>query len=198
MKNYANDLMIRAIILLSLYSRVVNVKEDVMQSIRVEELQSKLRNQEVILIDVREPGEYQTECIAEATHIPLGEISVDKLPRQDKPIVIHCRSGARSQKACEKLLQQNPELQLYSLEGGIVAWQQHGGAIKRGGRRVMPLDRQAQIVMGALILLGLLLGVFVAPVWLLLSALIGAGLLQAGITGWCGMVKLMAKMPWNH
>ena len=49
-----------------------------------------------------------------------------------------------------------------------------------------------------LFLAGVLLGVFVAPAFLGLSAFVGAGLLVAGATGWCGMAKLLQRMPWNR
>ena len=45
---------------------------------------------------------------------------------------------------------------------------------------------------------GVALGVWVAPAFLALSAFVGAGLVFAGTTGWCGMAKLLAIMPWNR
>jgi DUF2892 family protein len=48
------------------------------------------------------------------------------------------------------------------------------------------------------VLLGMLLGFLVSPEFYLLSAFIGAGLLFAGISGWCGMAKLLGLMPWNR
>jgi hypothetical protein len=58
--------------------------------------------------------------------------------------------------------------------------------------------RQVQIAAGSLVLLGLALAAFVSPAWAALSAFIGAGLLFAGISGWCGMARLLALMPWNR
>jgi rhodanese-related sulfurtransferase len=102
-----------------------------MKTIKADELRKRLANGEVLLIDVREPAEYQAECIQEAHLIPLGEITCDKLPSISRPIVIHCRSGKRSEQACQKLLAQNPQLEVYSLEGGIVAWKESGGDVKK-------------------------------------------------------------------
>jgi hypothetical protein len=48
------------------------------------------------------------------------------------------------------------------------------------------------------VLLGVLLGYFVHPACYLISLFIGGGLLFAGLTGWCGMAKLLALMPWNR
>lgn len=79
---------------------------------------------EAVIIDVREPGEYQAVHIKGATLLPLGSIHPSQLePFKDKKIIIHCKSGGRSRSACERLLTANPQLQLYNLEGGITAWE---------------------------------------------------------------------------
>ena len=58
--------------------------------------------------------------------------------------------------------------------------------------------RQVQIAAGSLVLLGAVLGAFVAPGFYLLSAFVGGGLLFAGVSGFCGMAQLLALMPWNR
>ncbi|MGE0851286.1 MAG: DUF2892 domain-containing protein [Hyphomicrobiaceae bacterium] len=60
------------------------------------------------------------------------------------------------------------------------------------------MDQGATLVAGSLILLGVGLGQFIAPVFYGLAALVGAGLTFAGVSGWCGMAKLLALMPWNR
>lgn len=47
------------------------------------------------------------------------------------------------------------------------------------------------LVAGVLVLTGLVLGYFVAPAWLLLSAFVGANMLQASITGFCPLAKIL-------
>ena len=47
-------------------------------------------------------------------------------------------------------------------------------------------------------LAGVLLGLFIAPAFFGLSAFVGAGLMFAGITGWCGMANVLRIMPWNR
>ena len=49
-----------------------------------------------------------------------------------------------------------------------------------------------------LVLAGILLGIWVAPAFLALSGFVGAGLMFAGLSGWCGMAKLLGLMPWNR
>lgn len=83
-----------------------------MKTITALKLKKRLDEGEVLLIDVREPAEHRSERIDGACLIPLGEISVDKLPSIKKPIVIHCRSGKRSADACLKLLATNPSLDI--------------------------------------------------------------------------------------
>jgi rhodanese-related sulfurtransferase len=58
--------------------------------------------------------------------------------------------------------------------------------------------RQVQIVAGGLVLLGVVLSQVVAPGWLWLSGVVGAGLIFAGISGFCGMARLLAALPWNR
>lgn len=82
---------------------------------------------DVVLIDVREPEEFAVEAIPGAILIPLSKVNALSLPDAGgKKIVVHCRSGKRSAFACEKLLEQLPDLPLYNLQGGIMAWSQAG------------------------------------------------------------------------
>jgi rhodanese-related sulfurtransferase len=167
------------------------------KTIRASELKKKLDKDQVLLIDVREAAEHRSECIDGACLIPLADLSLDKLPTTEKSIVIHCGSGRRSADACRKLLKANPELDVASLEGGITAWNQAGYNIKRSGSTMLSLDRQTQIAAGFLVFVGTILGTCVSSPFYILAGVIGVGLIFAGITGWCGMAKLLAKMPWN-
>lgn len=169
-----------------------------MKTITALELKKRLDKDQVLLIDVREPVEHRGEFIDGACLIPLGEISIDKLPSTKRPIVIHCRSGKRSADACAKLLAINASLDVASLEGGIVAWSQAGFNVKKSGSTILPLDRQTQIAAGFIAFSGTILGALINPTFYILPGFIGAGLMFAGLTGWCGMAKLLAKMPWNR
>jgi hypothetical protein len=66
--------------------------------------------------------------------------------------------------------------------------------------RSQPIDiiRQVQIAAGSLVLMGILLGTLLAPGFYALSAFVGAGLMFAGISGFCGMAHLLTLMPWNR
>lgn len=169
-----------------------------MKTITANELKNKLEHGEVSLIDVREPAEHRAERINNAYLIPLADITYTKLPSTARPVVFHCGSGRRSEEACKKLLAEHPNLEVYFLEGGIKAWKNAGFPVQSSGQKIIPLDRQTLLAAGSLVLLGVIFGMLVHPAFYALSAFVGAGLMVAGLTGWCGMTKLLAKMPWNQ
>jgi adenylyltransferase/sulfurtransferase len=87
------------------------------------EVKSKLdRGDDFLLLDVREPHEYQICCIPGAKLIPLGELP-KRVHEFDsaKEIVAHCKSGVRSGKACD-FLRQAGFKKVKNMKGGILAW----------------------------------------------------------------------------
>ena len=87
------------------------------------EVKAKLdRGDRFVLIDVREPHEYQICNIPGARLIPLGEVPrrVHELDSADE-IVVHCKSGVRSGKACD-FLRQAGFRKVKNMKGGILAW----------------------------------------------------------------------------
>jgi len=169
-----------------------------MNTVTAKQLNKMLIEKQVVLIDVREPFEHQAESIEGACLLPLAQLSCKSLPRVHQTIVVHCLKGVRSAQAAEKLMSENPELKVYSLEGGLMAWKEAGLPTNRASCAVLGLERQTQITAGGLVLGGVLLGVGLHPAFLWISGFVGAGLFFAGMTGWCGMAKLLAKMPWNQ
>jgi len=159
-------------------------------------LQQWLKDGSAILVDVREPAEYRTSHIREARLMPLSGLDARALPRLHK-IVVHCVKGGRGDAACEKLLKQEPGLEVFNLEGGLEGWTRAGLSVERGEQKVLPLDRQVQLAIGILLLGGVALTLLVHPGFLWLVAFIGGGLTVAGLTGFCGMARLLARMPWN-
>lgn len=93
-----------------------------------------LNNNEAMLIDVREPVEYNEVHIQGAHLIPVNTVCVSKLPSESnhKKIIIYCMLGKRGNMACQRLLSENPDLDLYNLEGGIIAWQDAGLKCQKG------------------------------------------------------------------
>ena len=93
-----------------------------MNEITVAELkQWQEEGKEFQLIDVREPFEYEMSNLG-GLNIPLASVVLesDKI-REDVPVVLQCRSGARSASALHQLEQQ-VYTELYNLRGGILAW----------------------------------------------------------------------------
>ena len=157
-----------------------------------------LKQGEAVLVDVREPAEYAASRIAGARLLPLAQVEGRSLPDAGgRKLVVHCQKGRRGEAACEKLLAENPALEVYNLAGGIEAWDRAGLPL-HGRGRFLPLDRQTQLAIGLGLIAAALLAWLFSPVFLLLVAFFGAGLTVAGVTGFCGLARLLAVMPWNR
>jgi rhodanese-related sulfurtransferase len=162
------------------------------------ELKQRLDSGQAVLIDVRETDEHAREQVLGARLAPLSAIDAHDFDRDhDKVAVFHCRSGMRTQANAAKLIAQGFR-EAYYLDGGIEAWKAAGLPVHTNARAPLEIMRQVQIAAGSLVLLGVILGALVNPVFFGLSAFVGAGLTFAGATGWCGMAMLLKTMPWNR
>ncbi|MBN8762559.1 MAG: rhodanese-like domain-containing protein [Thiobacillus sp.] len=86
---------------------------------------TRLYNDDALVLDVREDKEFAAGHIPKARHIPLGQLSgrLQELEKfKAKPILVTCRSGQRSARAC-RLLKKSGFETVYNQAGGIVAWQ---------------------------------------------------------------------------
>jgi len=84
-----------------------------------------MNKEDVVVLDVREPSETVGGKIARAIQIPVGAIAkrVDELEKfKDKTLLVYCKSGARAGAACKEL-SKNGFDKVYSLNGGLLAWQ---------------------------------------------------------------------------
>ena len=153
----------------------------------------------VTLIDVRTPAEYGEVHIPGSVLMPLDRLDMEAVKdatTHDRECVMVCRSGKRAEQACQKL-QAAGCGNLVILDGGVAAWEGAGLPVARGAKAIS-LERQVRIAAGSLVLLGVILGTWVHPGFYGLSAFVGAGLIFAGVTDWCGMAMVLAKMPWNQ
>lgn len=160
-----------------------------------------LEKKEAVVIDVREPAEFAEGHIEGAVLLPVGGITKASLPAMEgKKLVFHCRGGKRGTTACEKILAEDPTLDLYHLEGGFVGWQSAGYVCTNNARGCaqLPLENQVLLVVGILVLLSVALGFLVNSLFFFLTGLIGCALIFAGLTGICALSVLLAKMPWNR
>lgn len=147
-------------------------------------------------VDIRPPDEFARGRVPGAVNVPVDRL--DGLAAIAAPaVVFHCRSGARTAAHRARLDAAAP-CPAYLLDGGLDAWRRAGLPVEADAGAPLELMRQVQLVAGALILLGVGLGFLVAPAWFALAAFVGAGLMMAGATGWCGMARLLAVMPWNR
>jgi rhodanese-related sulfurtransferase len=157
---------------------------------------------EAILLDVRTPAEFTGRHAVGALNIPLDGIPSKALSGEhsfsrDQTICILCEKGGRAAIAAE-LLAAEGCLDVHVVEGGIQGWVAAGLPVISSGRKSISIERQVRIGAGSLVLLGVILGFLLNPGFFALSAFIGAGLVFAGITDWCGMGLLLARAPWNR
>lgn len=149
-----------------------------------------------LLVDVREADEHARTRLPGARNMPLSRlVPID--PGTAPAIIYHCRSGARTAAHARRLDAASP-CPAYVLEGGLEGWRKAGLPVIKEAGQPIELMRQVQIAAGLLILTGLILGLTVAPGFIALSAFVGCGLTFAGVTGWCGMARLLGLMPWNR
>ena len=150
------------------------------------------------LIDIRDADEYAREHISGAQSVPLATLPGELKARVGETVIFHCQSGARTSGNAGRLTQAAAPAQAFVVEGGIQGWKQAGLPTVEDRSQPLPLMRQVQIAAGLLILCGVVLGYSVSSGFFLLSGFVGAGLLFAGVTGFCGMARLLKVMPWNR
>jgi len=156
----------------------------------------RLIDEGAMLVDIREPDEFARERLPGAQNRPLAGLA-SLQTRGAKAVVFHCRSGMRTQANADRLAAA-ADCDAYLLEGGLDAWKKAGLPVTLDRGQPIDLMRQMQITAGTIALIGVLLGTWVAPGFYVLPAFIGGGLMFAGITGFCPMVRLLGRMPWNR
>lgn len=85
-----------------------------------------INRQHAVVLDVRDDAEYAEGHITDAIHVPLNQIEarLAQLKKyQNKAVLVHCKAGARSAKACE-ILTKHEFGNVYNLNGGLEAWVQ--------------------------------------------------------------------------
>lgn len=174
-----------------------------MKTITPTQLNARLQaGEKLSLLDVRTPVEHAEVHVPGAHLEPLDKLDPAQLHgkngfAKDQPVFVFCRSGTRAKQAAEKL-EKNGFTLTHVVEGGTMAWANAGLPVNRGAAKVISLERQVRIAAGAIVFTGVLLAQFVHPAFIWVSGFVGGGLIFAGITDWCGMGMLIAKMPWNQ
>ena len=131
-------------------------------------------NSEAQLIDVREPAKYR-QCHIPSAHLrPLSNLQLTGIDLSNIRVILDCQKR------------------------GIEAWQREGLPVNKNTKtNLLAFDRQVQITIGVARLTGVILSELVKPNFIWLSGSFGAGLLFAGLSGFCALARVMALMPRN-
>jgi rhodanese-related sulfurtransferase len=153
------------------------------------------------LIDVRTPAEFGEVHVPFARNVPLDRLDPSELRERQRhtpeaTVYVICRLGSRGAEACAKL--RSAGVDAVNVAGGTLAWDAAGLPVVRGGRKVIPLDGQVRIAIGLIVLVSSLLAAVFHPYWIALAAFMGAGLIFSGISGFCGLARILGRMPWNQ
>ena len=170
----------------------------ILHKLSPDEVRERIHAGRAVLVDIREADEFARSHVRGAQSQPLStcekaHLNID--PRAD--VIFTCRSGMRTTGACDRLATRvNGDA--FVLDGGLDAWAKAGLPIETNADAPMEIMRQVQIAAGSLVLTGVILGFLVAPIWFALAGFVGAGLTFAGVSGFCGMARLLMLAPWNR
>jgi rhodanese-related sulfurtransferase len=158
------------------------------------------RLDEVLVVDVRTPGEFESVHLPSSRNRPLDQLDahLDELREllgDGHEVVLTCRSGARAHQAQQQLVAAGlPELPI--LEGGLLAWQADDGPVVQDVFR-WDLERQVRFVAGLLVALSILVSL-VLPSARFVAGFVGLGLVVASLTNTCTMGMLLSRLPYNR
>ncbi|MCA9175229.1 MAG: rhodanese-like domain-containing protein [Planctomycetales bacterium] len=165
-----------------------------------QELADRDARSNVDLIDVRTPLEYREVHALTARNVPLDQLDPQAIMtarngHAEQPLYLICKSGSRGEKALRKFHDAG-FTNVVNVSGGTEAWVDAGLPVIRG-KKAVSLERQVRIAAGFLVMIGGLLS-FWNVYFALVPAVVGGGLMAAGITDTCAMGMMLAKMPWNQ
>jgi rhodanese-related sulfurtransferase len=162
------------------------------------EVKARLDRKTAVLVDIREPEEFARRHVVGALSRPLSAFEAAHLRVEpDRQVIFTCKTGMRTGGACD-LLAAAVDGSAFVLDGGLDAWASAGLPMDIDRKAPLEIMRQVQIAAGLLVLAGVALGLTLSPWGFGLAAFVGAGLTFAGITGFCGMARLLMLAPWNH
>jgi len=146
------------------------------------------------LVDIRSPQEFARATLPGAANLPLG--AIEPMP-DERSVVFICRTGRRSEMNAVELASLCKG-QAYRLDGGIEGWRKAGLPIVTDASQAITPDRQALILAGAVILVGLLFGWVQSPLWFIPVVLVAADLFRTGVSGRSVIASGLAGLPINR
>ncbi|MBV6626927.1 MAG: rhodanese-like domain-containing protein [Rivularia sp. (in: Bacteria)] len=172
--------------------------ENKLQEVDAAKLKQWMEEDKALLIDVREKNEFATEHIPGAKLMPLSHFHPERISNEARrKVVLQCQSGNCSAKVTDKMFLAGLRDITY-LKGGLAAWKSAGYPTELNTEEATNIFRQAQIFAGCLVILGIILGAFISPWFLIISGLVGAQLVFAGITDTIALTLLLAKLSYNQ
>lgn len=152
------------------------------------------QKEDCLIVDVRTPIEYAEGYIENSVNMPLGKFTgSEDIFNKNQKIVFVCKSGVRASKACGVLAGKNVCL----LEGGFDEWVKAKLPFKQNKITRFPVINQMQMIVGAMVAIFSGLSLFFNPMFAVGSLIIGCALFFAGFSGFCLLIKILEKMPWN-
>ena len=150
------------------------------------------------LIDVREYPEFAARHIENSELVPLG--TLEKASEgwdHAEPLTLVCKSGRRAEQA-RQMLARKGFTSLTVLDGGVDAWKADGKPLASAANKPWSMERQVRVAAGSLVVTFCGLGLLTSQKFFLGAALVGVGLVYAGVSDTCAMASVLGRMPWNH
>jgi rhodanese-related sulfurtransferase len=152
-----------------------------------------IEEEKVTIVDVREPWEFAHERLKNVIHIPMSSFDPKKVPAEKgKIVVFYCKGGVRSARAAGMWMALGHE-DGYHLAGGLDFWKAEGGALESAKVAGISIHRQVAIIVGAMVAISTLFGIYAHPGFHIAAGLIGFGYMISGLTGICGLEILLGK-----
>jgi len=152
----------------------------------------------VRVLDVRTPAEYETARIPNSHNVPLADLDrhADRLAKADDTrMLVVCQSGGRARQAAA-LLDEHGHRDAVVLEGGLNAWRAAGYHVEQGEPK-WTLERQVRLTAGAAVVASIATSLW-APKARFLAGAVGGGLVFAAVTDTCAMGNILSRLPYNR
>lgn len=166
-------------------------------------LKDAIQNTHAKIIDVRTTAEHAEQSL-KTDHIlaPLQDLKIDELTKahhlsSETPLYFLCRAGARAANAAS-MFRSKGFTNCHVIDGGILACDCQDISTNEQAQKIIPLDGQVRMVIGAVLIALSLIGINGAFGAFYTILGLGLVLMISGYTGWCGLAMILARAPWNQ